>query len=40
MAAESGISVGSVQRIWRAHGFRPHQVRRFKLSTAPSRGCR
>jgi transposase len=35
MAAASGISVSSVQRIWRAHGLRPHQVRRFKLSTDP-----
>ena len=31
MAAASGLSVSSVQRIWRAHGLRPHQVRRFKL---------
>jgi DDE superfamily endonuclease/Winged helix-turn helix len=35
MAAASGLSVRSVQRIWRAHGLRPHQVRRFKLSTDP-----
>lgn len=35
MAAASGISVSSVQRIWRAHGLRPHQVRSFKLSTDP-----
>jgi transposase len=35
MAATSGLSVSSVQRIWRAHGLRPHQVRRFKLSTDP-----
>ena len=35
MAAASGLSVSSVQRIWRAHGLRPHQVRRFKLSTDP-----
>ena len=25
----------SVQRIWRAHGLRPHLVRRFKLSNDP-----
>src|ERR687898_29115 len=35
MAAASGLSASSVQRIWRAHGLRPHQVRRFKLSTDP-----
>ena len=35
MAAASGLSVSSVQRIWRAHGLRPHQIRRFKLSTDP-----
>jgi hypothetical protein len=27
-----GISVSSVQRIWRAHGLQPHRVRQFKLS--------
>jgi transposase len=36
MAQASGLSVSSVQRIWRAHGLRPHQVRRFKLSTDPN----
>jgi len=35
MAVVSGLSASSVQRIWRAHGLRPHQVRRFKLSTDP-----
>jgi transposase len=35
MAATSGLSISSVQRIWRAHGLRPHQVRSFKLSTDP-----
>ena len=35
MAAASGLSVSSVQRIWRAHGLRPHQLRSFKLSTDP-----
>jgi transposase len=35
MAAASGLSVSSVQRIWRAHGLRPHQIRAFKLSTDP-----
>ena len=35
MATEIGISVSSVQRIWRAHGLRPHRVRQFKLSNDP-----
>ena len=35
MAAASGLSVSSVQRIWRTHGLRPHQVRSFKLSSDP-----
>jgi transposase len=36
MAKAVGISVSSVQRIWRAHGLKPHQVRRFKLSNDPA----
>lgn len=35
MAAVSGISVSSVQRIWRAHGLQPHRMRQFKLSNDP-----
>ena len=35
MAREAGISVSSVQRIWRAHGLQPHRVRQFKLSSDP-----
>jgi transposase len=35
MAEAAGISVSSVQRIWRSHGLQPHQVRQFKLSTDP-----
>ena len=35
MAEQSGISVSSVQRIWRAHGLAPHRVRQFKLSNDP-----
>jgi transposase len=35
MAKAVGISVSSVQRIWRAHGLRPHRVRQFKLSNDP-----
>jgi Winged helix-turn helix len=36
MAATSGISLRSVQRIWGAHGLQPHRVRRFKLSQDPA----
>jgi transposase len=35
MAKQTGISVSSVQRIWRAHGLEPHRVRQFKLSNDP-----
>jgi transposase len=35
IAKEVGISVSSVQRIWRAHGLQPHRVRQFKLSRDP-----
>ena len=35
MAKASGVSVSSVQRIWRAHGLQPHRVRQFKLSNDP-----
>ena len=35
MAKAAGISVSSVQRIWRAHGLQPHRVRQFKLSKDP-----
>ena len=35
MAASTGISISSVQRIWRAHKLRPHRVRTFKLSKDP-----
>ena len=33
MATAVGISVSSVQRIWRSHGLQPHRMRQFKLST-------
>ena len=36
MAAATGISLRSVQRIGAAHGLEPHRVRRFKLSTDPA----
>ena len=32
MVRASGISVSSVQRIWRSHGLQPHRMRQFKLS--------
>ncbi len=35
MARASGISKASVQRIWDAHGLKPHLVRTFKLSNDP-----
>jgi transposase len=36
MAKVSGISVSSVQRIWRAFGLQPHRIETFKLSTDPN----
>jgi transposase len=35
MAHVSGLSVTSVQRIWRAFGLQPHRHETFKLSTDP-----
>src|SRR5262249_51174315 len=35
MARQTGISVSSVQRIWRRHGLQPHRMRQFKLSNDP-----
>jgi transposase len=35
MAKASGVSVSSVQRIWRAVGLQPHRIETFKLSTDP-----
>jgi hypothetical protein len=35
MAEEIGISHTSVQRIWKAHGLKPHLVRTFKASNDP-----
>jgi transposase len=35
MAREQGISPAAVQRIWSAHGLKPHLVRTFKLSRDP-----
>jgi hypothetical protein len=36
MATVVGVSVSSVQRIWRAHSLQPHRLRQFKLSNDPS----
>ncbi|MBV9238065.1 MAG: IS630 family transposase, partial [Xanthobacteraceae bacterium] len=35
MARDSGLSVSTVQRIWRAFGVKPHRQETFKLSTDP-----
>src|SRR5215218_4733624 len=35
MARSAGIGVSSVQRIWRAHGLKPHLVKTFKVSNDP-----
>ena len=35
MAKAAGVSHRSVQRIWAAHGLKPHRVRTFKLSKDP-----
>ena len=35
MAKEMGVGHTSVQRIWKAHGLKPHLTRTFKLSNDP-----
>jgi transposase len=35
MARSQGISPAAVQRIWKAHGLKPHILQRFKLSNDP-----
>jgi hypothetical protein len=35
MARQSGLSVSTVQRIWRTFGLNPHRQETFKLSTDP-----
>jgi transposase len=35
MAKVTGISLTSVQRIWKTHGLAPHRIRTFKLSNDP-----
>jgi transposase len=36
MAKASGLSVSSVQRVWRAFALQPHRLETFKLSTDPN----
>ena len=36
MAKATGISLSSVQRIWRAHQLQPHRLRTFERSRDPS----
>ena len=36
MAKAAGISLRSVQRIWAAHGLKPHRLETFKLSRDPN----
>ena len=35
LAQATGVSASTVGRIWRAHGLKPHRVKRFKLSNDP-----
>ena len=35
MAKAQGVSPATVQRIWDAHGLKPHRVKTFKLSNDP-----
>ncbi len=35
MAANSGVSKSTVQRVWKAFGLQPHRQKHFKLSTDP-----
>ena len=35
MAKAQGVSAATVQRVWDAHGLKPHRVRTFKLSNDP-----
>src|SRR5574337_458483 len=36
MAAAAGLSPSSIQRIWSAHGLKPHLAKTFKLSRDPN----
>ena len=35
LAAVAGVSDTTVQRVWMAHGLKPHRVKRFKVSRDP-----
>jgi transposase len=35
LAAVAGVSDTSVQRVWKAHGLKPHRIKRFKVSRDP-----
>jgi transposase len=35
LAPVVGLSPATISRIWRAHGLKPHRVKRFKLSSDP-----
>jgi transposase len=35
LAEELGVSHARVQRVWKAHGLKPHRVRSFKVSNDP-----
>jgi putative transposase len=35
LAAKTGVSKSTVQRVWRAFGLQPHRQKHFKLSTDP-----
>jgi hypothetical protein len=35
MAAVTGVSKSTVQRVWSARGLKPHRVEAFKLSQDP-----
>ena len=36
MAAATGLSLSTIQRIWEAHDLQPHRIRSFKLSKDPA----
>jgi len=38
MARASGLSISTVQRVWRAFGLQPHRSETFKLSADPDFG--
>jgi transposase len=35
LAAVAGVSDTTVQRVWKAHGLKPHRIKRFKVSRDP-----